>query len=378
MKLENNQILKQVINNMPNQHKEMLINENGDVLETNLLLDVFNDYPITKNEFINTLTNKVAKTIIFSKVYTNPLAELKQGVIEYGDSIEELFVEMAQMKNFNEHWNNSSTVEGDLIRDLKPKVQALYLKKNIDKKFKTSVSDKHLRKAFTNKYGLDSLLQQIINSLLNSINHNEFDFMKNTLFRAVDGISYEGVKLNTLVSNGKPMNAIEIPNYDNRPSDLVEQIRCIASNYGFMSDEYNMANVKTFTNKKDLVLITTPCVSAKLDVNVLAHAFNVNSSNIQTKVIQVDKLDIRGQKTDAYDNTDDGIASNIDTSDTSALPQGKEPLAILIDKEFLQIWDLFQSMGTFFNPEQQYTNFFANREYLMAVCLFANATLFYK
>ena len=51
------------------------------------MLNIAQTYPNVLNSFINTLTNKVTKSLIYSKIFTNPLKELKKGALEYGDFI---------------------------------------------------------------------------------------------------------------------------------------------------------------------------------------------------------------------------------------------------------------------------------------------------
>lgn len=382
MAITNEQIIKQVTEDMPLEHKERLEGKNGIQL-----LAVFDQYPSSKNAFLEHLMNKIGKTMIYSKTWENPWAMLKKDPLKYGVAIEDLFVQMAQMKNFSEHWGGGATnEEADLIRKLKPVVVALYKKINIDKKFKTTVMEKDMRKAFTNEGGLSSLVQQIVASITNSMNYNEFQFMKNTLFRAVDGIEYNGQKIaTTSVWEGsaqttlQKMHAIKVDNYTPKPAELVRLIRQTVGQMKYVTDKFNMAKQKTFSRPEDLVLITTPEVNANLDVNVLAHAFNVSSTDIKTRIVEVDEFNIKGAKASAYTDKEDGITGTIDTSNTSALPGDglNKPLAILIDKSFLDIRDTYQGSGTFYNPEGQYTNYFANREYLMSTCLFANAVLFY-
>ena len=366
--MENSKIIKAVVDEMP---KEMGDKLRG--LEGAELLSVFNDFPSVRNEFISTLTNRVTKSLIYSKVYENPLVSLKQGVLPVGDSIEELFVQMAQQKNFHEHWNVEGSTEQDLIKAMVPVVTSMYISRNVDKKYKTTINDKMLKRAFMSEGGLGKLVQQIVASITNSINYHEFEMMKATLFKALDGLTYEGKDLITNDTAKQKPHAVEV-DYSN-PANLVENIRATVGKYKFMSDKYNMAKEKTFTNPSDLVLITVPEVSAKLDVHVLAHAFHTSHTQLTTKIIEVDDLDIRGAG-GQYTTEDDGILRTVQCTN-SALPTGKQPLAILIDKEFLQIWDTHQGAGTFYNPEAQYTNYFAHREFIMASCLFANATFFY-
>lgn len=383
MAITNEQIIKQVTEDMPLEHRERLEGKNGIQL-----LDVFDQYPSSKNAFLEHLMNKIGKTMIYSKTWENPWAILKKEPLNYGDSIEDLFVQMAQMKNFSEHWDGNGNAEADLIRKLKPVVVALYKKINVDKKFKTTVMEKDMRKAFTSEGGLSRLVQQIVASITTSMNYNEFEFMKKTLFRAVDGIDYNGKTIvGTQVWQGTDhanvqlakMASVKVDGFAQQPSELVRLIRQKVGDLKYMSDKYNMAKQKTYSKPQDLVLITTPEINSILDVNVLAHAFNVSSTDIKTRIVEVDEFDIRGSKAQAYNDHEEGLSGDINTTSTSALPGDgvNKPLAILIDKSFLDIRDTYQGSGTFYNPEGQYTNYFANREYLMSTCLFANAVLFY-
>ena len=108
------------------------------------------NYPTFKNDFINTLTNRIGRQMFFDKVFNNPFKMLHKGELPYGKSIEQLFVEMAEEKGFNEHFTGSNSNEGDLIGIVAPKVKPDYISQNFAYKFKTSISDLQLKGAFQN------------------------------------------------------------------------------------------------------------------------------------------------------------------------------------------------------------------------------------
>ena len=370
MAKSNKQIMDAVVSNMSEESARQLQN-----LEGVEVARLFDDNPNLKNEFINTLTNKVTKTLIFSKAFENPLQMLKQGALEYGDTIEQVFCRMSSMKNMDEHWEGSTTTEGDLIKPVKPSARVQYISKNVAKKFKHSISDKQLRKAFHNEEGLYKMIMEIVTQVVTKINYEEMNMMLNTLCRAVDGVTYEGVDF----IQGKPdvhkMYAKEVVGYESNPQQLVEDIRAIVGDLKFPSTKYNMSGELTYTNTDDLVLVTLPSVNAKIDVNVLAHAFNVSNTDLNVRVIEVPHLNVKGVG-GQYTTDDADILQTVQTTN-SALPTGKKPIAVLMDKDFLQIWDTWQGAGTFYNAEQEYVNYFASREYIMACALFSNSILFY-
>ena len=55
-------------------------------------------YDPTTNEFINTLINKIGLTLVDMKIAKNKLAIFKKGMLDYGDTIEEIFIEMERVR----------------------------------------------------------------------------------------------------------------------------------------------------------------------------------------------------------------------------------------------------------------------------------------
>ena len=128
------------------------------------VIDVLDQYPTFKNEFINTLTNQVMKTVFYSKVFENPLKMLHGGMLEYGESIEQLFVEMAEIKGFYE--NEGGDEVKDLISQKASSVHTLYVTKNFEYKSKVTISDQMLKRAFRSRDGLSQLINQLTSSIV--------------------------------------------------------------------------------------------------------------------------------------------------------------------------------------------------------------------
>ena len=315
-------------------------------------------YPTAKNEFINTLTNKVGKTMFFNKVFNNPLKMLHRGMLPYGKSVEEMFVELAEQKGFNEHFEGSTSNEGDLIGVTTPKVKVDYISQNFAYKFKTSISDLQLKGAFSSEYGLSTLLTKIVDSLYSQVQVSEFEDMKDILINQVKkstGGTVQDIgiipqmykdsvtKTNALIPVGENPTGVE----------LCKQIRTWANKLQFPSNKYNLGGVKTWSAKDELVLFITPEYQAEIDVQALAFAFNVSSADIQVRTIVVDTLG----------KTKDG---------------GQEIVCLLADKDLIQAWDTINTTNTFYNADRLTTNYFAHKHGIMAGCKFAQAIAFVK
>ncbi|MPM93007.1 hypothetical protein SDC9_140143 [bioreactor metagenome] len=306
----------------------------------------------------------------------------KKGKLDYGDSIEELFVQMAMSKNFGEHWDDgASTPEADLIRKLTPKVTAMYISTNFDKKYKTTTTNKQLKKAFTSEGGLSRLIMQIVASLSSSAEDQEFEYTKKIFKNLIANCQNWSLDIDHKTETPKDLKGTVVKQTPYvvstpTPKDLIKEIRTIVADMKFPSTKYNLAKEKNWCNPEDLILLTTPDVSADIDVNVLAGAFNVSMTDVKTRTVIVNEMPdgifMKNASTELVDKT----PVDISTSDTLG-KSSKKPKAILMDKDLIQIWDEEQGAGTFYNPQGKYTNHFADREGIFAVCTFANMAIFY-
>lgn len=312
-------------------------------------------YPTSKNAFITTLTDRIGRQMFFDKVFNNPYKMLHRGELPYGKSIEQLFTEMAEEKGFDDHFTGSNTPEGDLIKVNAPKVHPDYIKQNFQYKFKTSISDLQLRGAFTSRYGLMDLITSAVNSLLSSTEFAEYRDMKKILLNktadSTNGSTIGKGLVQKMFDDTAGLKTTAFKHLGNSwtVNDLAVEIRATANQLTFPSTKYNLAKVRTFSKKQDLVLFVDPTTQAKLDVNLLAMAFNVSSADVNVRTILVDDLGQIGEK-------------NV--------------VAVLADKDIIQAYDTINTTNTFYNPERLSTNYFAHKHGIMAGCSFAQAVVF--
>ena len=307
-----------------------------------LAMAILEDYPSAKNAFINTLTNRIGKDMFFNKVFENPYKVFHRGLLPYGKSIQQLFVELAEKKGFNEHFTGSDTNEGDLIRPVVPVVDVCFIEQNIAYKFKTSISHEQLKGAFHEEYGLNNLLNSIIDSLYSSVNYHEFMDMKKILTN--EGVGGNGnaqdegliqqANENMVVACGEGINEIAVA------------IKTWCNKLQFPTNKYNLAGVINWTRPEDMVVFLTPELKAQLDVNVLAMAFNLPYAEAVARMVVVDDL---GQK------------------------DGKPVKCVVADKDIIQCYDTVNRTATFENVDQLVINYFAHKQGIMAGCKYANA-----
>lgn len=110
------------------------------------------NYPEMANEFLQGIVNRIGRVIITSKSYENPLRKFKKGMLEFGESVEEIFVNIA-----NAHPYDPAKAETDVFKREIPDVNAAFHKLNYQNFYKTTVSNEQLRQAFLTEYGLADL-----------------------------------------------------------------------------------------------------------------------------------------------------------------------------------------------------------------------------
>ncbi|MEG0408496.1 MAG: hypothetical protein RR623_06445 [Bacilli bacterium] len=347
-KVENKEIINAIRNELPKESQDRIPVADG--TNDRSVAKALADYPTDKNNFIDTLVNKIGKTMFFSKVFNNPFKMLHRGELPYGKSLEEVFVEMAEYKGWGENFTGSSTEEGDLIRTTKANVKVDYAKENFKYKFKASISDQLLKGAFLDSFGLQSMLTQIVNSLYSSVEYQEYENIKNVLIQEYkkeengSNLSF-GVIPTIGYQENSPMLVSGVVDCQN----LAKYIRLYTSKLKFPSTSYNLAGVKTWSNKEDLVLFATPETVADLDVYVLAYAFNVDKADVPVRVIEVDTL---------------------------GKINGKNVKCLLADKDLIQAYDTVKETNSFYNASQMTTNIFSHNHGIMAFCQFANTVVF--
>lgn len=118
------------------------------------------DYPALQNEFLSALVNRIGRVLITSKMYDNPWAMFKKGMLEFGESIEEIFVNMAKPFQFD-----PAVAESNVFKREIPDVRAAFHIMNYQKYYKSTVSNDQLRQAFLSWQGITDLIAKIVDAM---------------------------------------------------------------------------------------------------------------------------------------------------------------------------------------------------------------------
>ena len=326
------------------------------------------DSPDLRNQFVQTLVNRIGKVIVTSKLYDNPWAVFKKGVLDYGEVIENIFIELAKPFTFN-----PDASENTAFRRQIPDVKTAFHVMNFQKYYKDTIDDKQLSLAFLSWGAVTDFINKIISSMYTAANYDEFLVMKFMIAKAV----FEDVDDHIYAYNE------QWASYADQNKGLVIEARSAAKKMGFMNKNYNAAGVRTHSDINDLYMIVTPEVEAQLDVEVLAMAFNMDKAEFMGHVITIDYFTVeetarltelfRSGGTDLAPTYDGGF----DPSDITDINEKMDLMkAMLVDKEWFMIYDNFIEMASMRNPEGLYWNYWLHTWKTFAINPYAQCLFF--
>ena len=101
------------------------------------------DSPNLQNEFLNSLINRIGKVIIKTRLFENPLKMFNKGMLEYGETVEEVFVNLCDANQYN-----ATASEDTVFKREFPDVKSQFHVVNSEIFYKQSVGRRELEKAF--------------------------------------------------------------------------------------------------------------------------------------------------------------------------------------------------------------------------------------
>lgn len=315
------------------------------------------EFKPTRNAFVDTLINRIAMVLVTSRTWDNPWSVFKRGTMDLGESIEEVFVNIARPFQYD-----PDKAEKTVFRREFPDVRVTFHRLNYQKYYKVTISQQQLRTAFLAWSGITDLVTRIIDSLYTGMNYDEYIVMKYMLCRAILNGGIGGYKVSDFTSNANL-------------GDLIASIKGTVNNMGFLSDKYNSAGVMNSTGREAVYCFIDTMLDARVDVNVLASAFNMDKTEFVGRKILIDGWDKHdtARLAELFADDDDYTAF---TSDELAVLAGVG--AVVCDRDLWMCFDNLLEMENINNGEGLYWNYWLHCWRTFSLSPFANAIVFTK
>ena len=314
--------------------------------------DVLYGYPALANYFISALVNRIAMVRVKSATFNNAYAELKKGYLEYGETVEEVFVQIAKAREFSAE----KAKDREFKRTL-PDVKAAFHTMNYRVQYPITIQDEDLRMAFLDAQGVQDLIAKIVDSVYVGAEYDEYLLFKYLMIKAIAHGKMKPVS----IGDGSDMH------------DAAIQYRGISNMLQFIKTEYNEAGVHTNTSKADQYIFMDAQYNAAYDVNVLASAFNMDKAEFMGKLKLID--DWTTFDNDRFDQIRAG-SDQIEEVTSAELALMSDVKAVLVDREWFQIYDNLSKMTEDYVASGLYWNYFYNVWKTVSYSPFSNAVVF--
>lgn len=270
----NVEIVKQLCKINPTSRYAKLVNYNeqdGSISAD--ALSLFTDQPDIANEFISDMANKVVVQRAFDlfRDYKMPFDVFRKEMSRLGDAEELLTSQLATPTNYDD---TAVPFSAD-----KPSIVLAWIKTEDRKVVNVQLSYNIWAGAFTTEQGLSNIAGIILKNLRDAIELLVYKAIKTDLSDATKVAKSQAL---TVVSDaGETANA----------QKAYEEIIKLVTEMSLPSDDYNTAEVETFTPLGRCVLVLNARYKSAFDVNVLASLFNsakIGENQYFSKVIVAD------------------------------------------------------------------------------------------
>lgn len=308
--------------------------------------------PALANQFINALVNRIAIVRVQSATFNNPYSMLKKGYIEFGETVEDIFVSIAKGVDFNPE----KAREREYKRTF-PDVRSAFHAMNWRVMYPVTIQDEDLKQAFLSMDGVQNLIAKIVDAVYTGAEYDEFLLFKYLLIKAI--------------SHGK-MKPVAIGDGTDLKESAV-QFRGVSNLLPFMSGEYNEVGVKTTTPKDRQVIFMDAMFNAQFDVNVLASAFNMDKADFMGRLFLIDNwTSFDNERFDIIRANSDGI-EEVTSEELALLADVK---AVILDENWFQVYDNNNKFTEKYSASGLYWNYFYHTWKTISNSPFSNAVVF--
>lgn len=307
--------------------------------------DSITQYAARRNAFVNSLINMIGMQRLHYMLFTNPLYWAKQGKLEMGETVEQIFIGLAEAYPFD-----PEKAESNFAKRHKPDILSAFHSINFQVTYNITVDHDRLKRAFLSIEGLQAFIEEIIGSVVRAATYDEFLMVKYTLA--------------VLLLEGKlPTSSIAALS-SSTADQAVTTVTTVTNKFQFPSTAYTIAGNLNTCPVDDIYILENAETNALIKVNALATAFNVDYVKFMGHVAMIDGLD-----TFDWDRLDMLMGYDATTGSSPYDPGYRHFTAaeltllgtvslIAMDKRFLQIYDNLEMMETpFINGDGGYTNY---------------------
>ena len=314
--------------------------------------EILYGYPALANQFLNALINRIALVKVKSATFNNAYAELKKGYLEFGETVEEVFVNIAKAREFSAEKAESREFKRSL-----PDVRSAFHAMNYRVQYPVTIQDEDLRMAFLSAEGVQDLIARIVDSVYTASEYDEYLLFKYLMIKAI--------------AHGK-MYPVSIGDGTNLKTAAVKY-RGMSNKLTFINTAYNADGVHTNTSKADQFIFMDAEYNASYDVEVLASAFNMDKADFMGRLKLIDDWTTFDNERFEVIRAGSDMIEAVTDAELALMADVK---AVLVDREWFQIYDNQNKFTETYVASGEYWNYFYNVWKTVSSSPFSNAIVF--
>ena len=297
-------------------------------------------YVAKSNQFLDALFNKVLYQSVASMEFANPFKKYDGYPVNFGDTIENIFVEMPKGYTFDKDATDPFT-------KYTPSVKTLYSTINYELQYATTIQDSLLRRACLSEYGMMNLIDKILNQLSKAMNLDEY---KGTIAMLNNADLFaQGFETIEYEANATAADKAKL---------LTKTIVNTASAFQLPMTANNKLKVEQVSKPADVMLIIKYGLYNSINLDYLTGVYNLQKVDLISNIVKVDGFQ---------------VAKPGELNPTLV---GEDIDFMIIDTKGFDMHTALQDGGMIYNPKGKYTNHFYNLWKIMSYKYFYNARAF--
>lgn len=316
---------------------------NSDIIE-NLKTLQGNSFGAKANEFLEALVNKIVYQRVRDMQFNNPFKKYDSFPIEYGDTIENIYVSTIRGYKFDKDAE-------DPFKKMAPNVVAAYVSINYEVQYCVTIQDVLLRRAVLREYGLSDLIERILRSMRVTMEIDEYlanIVMLNNAELYAQGI--QTIDVSSLTSSTE------------KYAKVTDKLIDVYEDMTLPSPDYNKRGVLTVSSKKDLLLIIKQSLLRHINLDFLAGVYNLSKVELLSNILVVRDFRV--------------VVNDVDENPIISSEEGEDIAFVILDATGFDNHQALQDGGMIYNPKGKYTNHFLNNWKILSFRTDAQAVAF--
>lgn len=286
------------------------------------------EFSATANQFIGALINKIVYQKVESMDFDNPFKKYDSYPVNYGDTIENVFVDKAQGDKFNKDATDPFAKTG-------PTVKSLYASINYEMQYPVTIEDSLLRRAALNEYGFMNLINAILKSLVTG--------------RSVDEYLATIIMLNNSNIYANGFETIDVTGESTLTGQMGVVTKAIINTVHDMklpSVDNNKMRVMQSTSTAHSLIVMKQSLLDNINLDYLTGLYNLSKVDLESKIISVRSFM--------------AVVNTLNGDTLSPSSTGDDIDFIIIDDRGFDNHVALQDGGMIYNPRGKYTNHYSN------------------